>query len=91
MMDTEWKACMPTIDDYIPEDVLDEVLAVLRHGEVKHGEKWKTHDAAHHIEHAKAHIESHLSGNIRDEDFGTYNLANAACRILFALAKEMEK
>ena len=75
---------------YIPKAVLDECVAVLDHGEVKHPrDQWKTilphvHEAA-----ADAHLHELWKGREREQESGCYHLAHAIVRYMMALAQFM--
>ena len=83
-----------TVEDrllhYIPAAVIDECVAVLDHGEVKHPrDQWKTilphvHEAA-----ADAHLHELWKGREREQESGCYHLAHAIVRYMMALAQYM--
>jgi len=83
-----------SVDDrllhYIPAAVIDECVAVLDHGEIKHpGEEWKkvmphVHEAA-----ADAHLHEIWKGREREAESGCYHLAHAIVRYMMALAQFM--
>ena len=75
---------------YIPAAVIDECVAVLDHGEIKHpGEEWKkvmphVHEAA-----ADAHLHEIWKGREREAESGCYHLAHAIVRYMMALSQFM--
>ena len=73
---------------YIPRTVIEEILAVLWHGEEKHGDEWKTVPAMHHVEHAHCHMNEWAALNSFERESGRHNLAHAIVRLMFALAIE---
>ena len=84
-----------TVEDrllhYIPAAVIDECVAVLDHGEVKHpGEEWKRALPHVHMFAATAHIKNLMAGGReREAESGCYHLAHAIVRYMFALAQFM--
>ena len=78
---------MKTLEDYIPKEALREVVKVLEFGEKTHGDTWKEQSIFDHIDHANTHA---TEFGVFDKESNLHNLAHAACRILFALAVEME-
>lgn len=73
---------------FIPVDVFEEIMEVLRHGEEKHGEEWKTKPARHHFKHAREHMNAWLDGQNIEAESGKAHLAHAIVRLMFALAIE---
>ena len=73
---------------YIPKAVLDECVAVLDHGEVKHpGGEWKKVLPHIHMLAAEGHINQlSIEGREREEESGCYHLAHAIVRYMFALS-----
>ena len=84
-----------TVEDrllhYIPAAVIDECVAVLDHGDVKHpGEEWKRALPHVHMFAATAHIKNLMAGGReREAESGCYHLAHAIVRYMFALAQFM--
>lgn len=84
-----------SVDDrllhYIPAAVIDECVAVLDHGEVKHpGGGWKRALPHVHMFAATAHIKNLMAGGReREEESGCYHLAHAIVRYMMALAQYM--
>lgn len=84
-----------SVDDrllhYIPAAVIDECVAVLDHGEIKHpGEEWKTKVPHVHMMAAAGHLaEFTVKGREREEESGRYHLAHAIVRYMMALAQFM--
>ncbi|HSW64779.1 MAG TPA: dATP/dGTP diphosphohydrolase domain-containing protein [Dissulfurispiraceae bacterium] len=84
-----------TVEDrllhYIPAAVIDECVAVLDHGEVKHpGEEWKKVSPHIHMLAAEGHINQlSIEGREREEESGCYHLAHALVRYMMALAQFM--
>jgi len=76
---------------YIPKAVIDECVAVLDHGEVKHpGCEWKTKAPHVHMMAAAGHLaEFNVKGREREEESGCYHLAHAIVRYMMALAQYM--
>ena len=76
---------------YIPKAVIDECVAVLDHGDIKHpGEGWKQLLPHLHMNHAQIHIwDFEVKGREREEESGCYHLAHAIVRYMFALAQFM--
>ena len=79
------------LERYIPAAVIDECVAVLDHGEVKHpGEEWKTKVPHVHMMAAAGHLaEFTVKGREREEESGRYHLAHAIVRYMMALAQYM--
>lgn len=84
-----------TVEDrllhYIPAAVIEECVAVLDHGEIKHpGEEWKKALPHVHMFAATAHIKNLMAGGReREEESGCYHLAHAIVRYMMALAQFM--
>ena len=84
-----------TVEDrllhYIPAAVIEECVAVLDHGEIKHpGEEWKKALPHVHMFAATAHIKNLMAGGReREAESGCYHLAHAIVRYMFALAQYM--
>ena len=84
-----------SVDDrllhYIPAAVIDECVAVLDHGEVKHpGGEWKRALPHVHMFAATAHNKNLMAGGReREEESGCYHLAHAIVRYMMALAQCM--
>jgi len=76
---------------YIPKAVIDECVAVLDHGGVKHpGREWKKVSPHIHMLAAGGHINQlSIEGREREEESGRYHLAHAIVRYMFALAQYM--
>ena len=71
--------------DLIPPSSLLEISTVLAQGATKYGEwNWLGIPTEEHLNHALTHIYGWLAG-----DRTEHHLANAACRILFALHTNM--
>lgn len=67
--------------DLLPAEALFEVAFVLALGAEKYGEdNWKLIPVKEHINHALQHLYAYLA-----KDETENHLANAACRVLFAL------
>lgn len=79
------------LERYIPAAVIDECVAVLDHGEVKHpGEEWKTKVPHVHMMAAAGHLaEFTVKGREREAESGCYHLAHAIVRYMMALAQFM--
>ena len=77
--------------DYLPGDVIHEILEVLRHGDIKHpGEEWKKVLPHVHIQHGGEHLwEFSAHGRDREAESGCYHLAHAIVRYMMALAQYM--
>ena len=77
--------------DYLPGDVIHEILEVLRHGDIKHpGEEWKKVLPHVHIKHGGEHLwEFSAHGREREAESGCYHLAHAIVRYMMALAQYM--
>ena len=84
-----------TVEDrllhYIPAAVIDECVAALDHGEVKHpGEEWKKVLPHVHMQHAHKHREDFtVRGIEREEESGCHNIAHGIVRDMMALAQYM--
>ena len=76
---------------YIPKAVIDECVAVLDHGGVKHpGGEWKKVFPHIHMIRAHMHIwDFETGGREREEESGRYHLAHAIVRYMMALAQFM--
>lgn len=67
--------------DLIPPKALMEIAKVLGEGAVKYGDwNWKLIPINEHINHALIHMYAHLAGDTKET-----HLANAICRMMFAL------
>ena len=79
------------LERYIPAAVIEECVAVLDHGEIKHpGEEWKKALPHVHMFAATAHIKNLMAGGReREEESGRYHLAHAIVRYMMALAQFM--
>ena len=77
--------------DYLPGDVIHEILEVLRHGDIKHpGEEWKKVLPHVHMQHAHKHREDFtVRGIEREEESGCHNIAHGIVRDMMALAQYM--
>ena len=77
--------------DYLPGDVIHEILEVLRHGDIKHpGEEWKTLSPHVHMQHAEMHRDEFtVKGREREEESGCHHLAHGIVRYMMALAQYM--
>ena len=68
--------------DLLPMQALLRVSEIMKQGCAKYGaNSWKHIPIVDHLNHALAHVFSFLAGDDTDED----DLANATCRMLFAL------
>lgn len=74
--------------DLVPASALLEVSCVLKQGADKYGEdkNWKMIPVDEHLNHAATHIYGYLAGDTSEN-----HLANATCRLLFALQLKLEK
>jgi len=79
------------LERYIPAAVIDECVAALDHGEVKHpGEEWKKVLPHVHMQHAHKHREDFtVRGIEREEESGCHNIAHGIVRDMMALAQYM--
>lgn len=74
------QSAIPTRFDLMPPDALTQVAEVLHRGSHYGVDNWRLIPKRDHINHAMLHIVKHLQG-----DTSETHLANAACRILFAI------
>lgn len=79
------------LERYIPAAVIDECVAVLDHGEIKHpGEEWKKVMPHVHMQHAQGHREDFtVRGVEREEESGCHNIAHGIVRDMMALSQYM--
>jgi hypothetical protein len=79
------------LERYIPAAVIDECVAVLDHGDIKHfGEEWKRVLPHIHMIRAHMHIwDFETGGREREEESGCYHLAHAIVRYMMALSQYM--
>ena len=77
--------------DYLPGDVIHEILEVLRHGDIKHpGEEWKKILPHVHMQHAHKHREDFtVLGIEREAESGCHNIAHSIVRDMMSLAQFM--
>ena len=77
--------------DYLPGDVIHEILRVWDHGDIKHpGEEWKKVLPHVHMQHAHKHREDFtVRGIEREEESGCHNIAHGIVRDMMALAQYM--
>ena len=67
--------------DLLPPSALLTIAKILKSGADKYGaENWRKIAVADHVNHALVHLLAWLAGDQQDN-----HLANAACRVLFAL------
>ena len=76
--------------DLIPDAALAEVIKVLKFGEKKHGEAWKTQTIEKHRLHGSTHAIHSTFETIREQESGLPHLAHAVCRYLFALELQLQ-
>ena len=79
------------LERYIPAAVIDELVRVLDHGEIRHpGEEWKKVLPHVHMQHAQAHREDFtVRGIEREAESGCHNIAHSIVRDMMALAQYM--
>lgn len=77
--------------DYLPGDVIHEILEVLRQGDIKHpGEEWKKILPHVHMQHAHKHREDFtVLGIEREAESGCHNIAHSIVRDMMSLAQFM--
>jgi hypothetical protein len=75
------QSALDTRCDLLPPDAILQVAAILKRGASSYGlDNWRKIDRRDHINHALTHIFKYLSG-----DTSETHLANATCRMMFAL------